>query len=269
MSNLTSRIFSASIGIPIIFILVFFGGTQGIATLVLLVTCVLGYELSRMAKAGGVNGHIVLILVLILPLTSIIISLFESMDRLITFGIATLVGLFFISLQSLFLRYNLKLLFVFVIAALVYGLSLAHVPEFTKIHNGVNWLMLVLITTFSIDTCGFFIGSRFGKHLLLPRVSPRKTWEGLGGSLIGGIITSVFVNHFLNLEMGLWASIFTGSIMAILAVNGDLYASWLKRKVNFKNSGFLIPGHGGILDRVDSIAPNFVFIYWIAQWSGA
>jgi CDP-diglyceride synthetase len=104
------------------------------------------------------------------------------------------------------------------------------------------------------DMGGYIFGNLFGKHLLAPTISPKKTWEGLAGSII--LTSSAFFvasqAGYLPLYDPYWAAFF-GAILAIAALGGDLLISSLKRAANVKDTGNLLPGHGGILDRLDSI----------------
>lgn len=120
--------------------------------------------------------------------------------------------------------------------------------------NGHYWLLTALATVWAADTGAYFAGRRFGKHKLAPRVSPNKTIEGL----IGGVVAGVAVGVGTSLLTGVktqqlqWVALVT--LAAVLfSVVGDLFESLLKRHVNVKDSGHLIPGHGGILDRVDGV----------------
>lgn len=122
------------------------------------------------------------------------------------------------------------------------------------------WLLLVLLATIWIaDSAAYFAGKNFGKHKLAPNISPGKTWEGVFGAMIavtlfGAILYFVNLNdsvgfHQLAVFPALW-------IIAGLGVVGDLFESLMKRQANLKDSGSLLPGHGGILDRVDGIVPS-------------
>ena len=116
-------------------------------------------------------------------------------------------------------------------------------------------LVLVLLATIWIaDSAAYFAGKNFGKHKLAPNISPGKTWEGVAGALIGvtifGVILYVsFGIHAFVIFPGLW-------FVTILGVMGDLFESMMKRQMNLKDSGNLLPGHGGILDRIDAIIPS-------------
>ncbi len=119
----------------------------------------------------------------------------------------------------------------------------------------VLWLFFVVWAT---DTCAYFAGRAIGGPRLAPRVSPKKTWAGLTGGMMGAAL----VGGLFTLGRGgtvLWASALAAAL-AVVAQMGDLFESWLKRRVDVKDSGDLIPGHGGLLDRVDGLlfaAPAF------------
>ena len=117
------------------------------------------------------------------------------------------------------------------------------------------WLLLALLATIWIaDSAAYFTGKNFGKHKLAPNISPGKTWEGVWGALAGVTLFAailLFGFNFYNAAIFplLWS-------VAILGVIGDLFESMMKRQANIKDSGNLLPGHGGILDRVDGIIPS-------------
>jgi phosphatidate cytidylyltransferase len=128
-----------------------------------------------------------------------------------------------------------------------------------------NWglyVLFFLIFNFSIDTGAWFFGRNFGKNKLWPSISPKKTWEGaIGGSILSVIIAVSFSYFYLNKINFLLITSFT--VLSILAQLGDLIESKLKRQLGIKDSSNLIPGHGGIYDRIDSLiflAPFFVYV---------
>ena len=116
----------------------------------------------------------------------------------------------------------------------------------------VFWLMLVTWTT---DIGAYFAGRRIGGPKLAPRVSPNKTWAGLGGGVVGAAIVGGLVAWAADLPLPF---LYAGAPMAVLAQLGDLYESWVKRRAGVKDSSSLIPGHGGVLDRLDGLLPVIV-----------
>ena len=117
-------------------------------------------------------------------------------------------------------------------------------------------LVLVLLATIWIaDSAAYFAGKTFGKHKLAPNISPGKTWEGVAGALIGVTVFGAILYLGLGIKTiaifpGLW-------LVTLLGVAGDLFESMIKRQMNLKDSGSLLPGHGGILDRIDGVIPSF------------
>ena len=128
--------------------------------------------------------------------------------------------------------------------------------------SGPSWVTFVLAVAMGGDSGGYFAGRFFGKHLLLPAVSPKKTIEGsiggIGGNLLGGAIVRVVL-----LPSVTWREIVVLSLVAgLLAQLGDLCESLLKRAYGAKDSGWLLPGHGGVLDRADSLVFPVVLVYY-------
>ena len=102
---------------------------------------------------------------------------------------------------------------------------------------------------------------------MAPRVSPGKTWEGATGGLIGGLTASMFMVAIFDLSIPIWKSAAFGISIAILAQLGDITESLVKRVFGAKDAGTLIPGHGGILDRLDSLVFTVVGLYYLRIWS--
>jgi phosphatidate cytidylyltransferase len=130
--------------------------------------------------------------------------------------------------------------------------------------SGANWFLFAALITWIGDSCAYLVGVSCGRHKLGTPVSPNKTWEGVagsfGGSLLGGWILSGLVSPLLSLPMILLSSI----LIALAALCGDLFESLLKRDYEVKDSGHHIPGHGGFLDRVDSMLFSIpVFYYFL------
>jgi phosphatidate cytidylyltransferase len=119
--------------------------------------------------------------------------------------------------------------------------------------RGLAWLLLVLLTTWLCDTGQYLVGRRFGKTPLSPRISPKKTREGFAGGLVMAATTSAFGFWLFDLGINPAIGALFGAAIAILAIFGDLAESLLKRQAGVKDSGSFIPGHGGMLDRIDSL----------------
>ena len=140
-------------------------------------------------------------------------------------------------------------------------LALVYVTFTTQ---STHWVVFTLALVWAADTGAFFAGRWLGRVPLAPRVSPKKTWEGvLGGVFLAGIVAWVAATWFPgSFKVDLWPFVATCVAVAAISIVGDLTESMLKRAAGLKDSGSLFPGHGGMLDRIDSVtaaAPALVF----------
>ena len=144
------------------------------------------------------------------------------------------------------------------------GGLMSHSIALRNIDHGAEWLYLVFAVTFINDTAALIFGKLFGSRLLIPSVSPNKTWEGALAGLVFSLMGCVAAFNFLNIPHNTWDPYALGLIIAVTGQIGDLFISRLKRLAQVKDSGWIIPGHGGVLDRIDSIVPNLVVVYYFA-----
>ena len=127
---------------------------------------------------------------------------------------------------------------------------------------GLQWVALAFLTTFATDTGAYAAGKAMGRRKLAPSVSPGKTWEGAAGGLLAAMGAAIGLVHLLDgVESRVWPALALGLAIGVAAQAGDLLESKLKRMAGAKNSGRLIPGHGGLLDRLDSLVPVFPLVY--------
>lgn len=120
-------------------------------------------------------------------------------------------------------------------------------------HTGAWWLLYVMLLVWGADSGAYLFGKLFGKHKLAPKVSPGKTWEGLIGGLLTSALISWLFGRYVPLNVVPATLLICSVIAALASVLGDLTESMFKREAGIKDSGSLIPGHGGILDRIDSL----------------
>jgi CDP-diglyceride synthetase len=118
---------------------------------------------------------------------------------------------------------------------------------------GRSWLLFTLLVVFACDTGALAVGRLLGRHRMAPRVSPNKTWEGAAGGFAASIGAALLVGLAFELAVPVWQQAVIGAVASVAAQVGDLLESALKRAANVKDSGSIMPGHGGILDRMDSI----------------
>jgi len=156
------------------------------------------------------------------------------------------------------------------IAGILYvGWLLSYLVALRGLDGGRNWVFLALFTTWASDTAAFFIGRKLGGHKLAPNISPGKTWEGTMGGIVGAIIMSIlfFTPTPFRLPLIYWQVIGLSVLVSIFGQVGDLVESLLKRNMGVKDSGTLLPGHGGILDRMDSIIFAGIVVYYYVIWA--
>lgn len=127
--------------------------------------------------------------------------------------------------------------------------------------RGLAWSITIVLITWLSDTGAYVVGRTAGKHLMLPTVSPKKTVEGLIGGLVCASITGAIAVRVLGLGSTIWLGLALGFFVAAIGVIGDLAESVFKRQAGVKDSGTLIPGHGGVLDRIDAL-----LFTWTAGW---
>lgn len=131
------------------------------------------------------------------------------------------------------------------------------------LHQRSPWLLLAVMALIWVaDIVAYFSGRAFGRHKLAPSISPGKTWEGVAGALIGGLVYGLVVAPFLPVVQNLERSVLAGCLVFLtgLSIVGDLFESLAKRQAGVKDSSQLLPGHGGILDRIDSQLPTLPLV---------
>ena len=160
------------------------------------------------------------------------------------------------------------------------GFLLAHIPLLAQIGDtgdlagygygyelGRSWLIFALLTTFATDSGAYFVGRLTGRHKMAPNLSPGKTWEGAAGGLAAAVIAALLLSllppQYLNLGLAWWQPALIGMAVGIAAQGGDLLESGLKRFAGVKDAGALFPGHGGMLDRLDSLLLTIPLVYYL------
>ena len=148
--------------------------------------------------------------------------------------------------------------------ALYVGWPLAHVELLRRLPDGREWLILAISCTWATDTGAYIVGSLFGRRKLAPSISPGKTVEGSVGALLVTTLTGVLVGALVGLPRGVWAVAVVSLGLSMVAQAGDLAESYVKRVAGVKDSGRLLPGHGGLLDRIDGLLWVVVATHYLA-----
>jgi phosphatidate cytidylyltransferase len=136
---------------------------------------------------------------------------------------------------------------------------------------GLAWLLVVLTTTWITDVFAYLFGRKWGTTRLIPHVSPGKTRVGALAGLIGGALTGAIGGYVFGVPVPLAAMLLVGAVIAVGAMIGDLCESLIKREIGIKDMGAVVPGHGGILDRIDALLVTIPLTYYLAvflRWQG-
>ncbi|MGO3146583.1 MAG: phosphatidate cytidylyltransferase, partial [Leucobacter sp.] len=129
--------------------------------------------------------------------------------------------------------------------------------------NGEWWVFALVLLAVSVDIGAYVAGVTLGKHKMTPRISPNKTWEGFGGAAVAAMIAGVIVS-VTALNQPWWVGLIFGALILLSATGGDLTESLIKRDLKVKDMSNWMPGHGGLLDRLDSLLPSTVVAYGLA-----
>ncbi len=131
---------------------------------------------------------------------------------------------------------------------------------------GRAWVMLALLATFASDISAFFVGRAIGHRKMAPAISPRKTWEGAAAGVIGAALIGVVISRLLELPMGTMEAALLSMAISIFGQTGDMAESLFKRNTGVKDASRALPGHGGFMDRIDSIVFAGLVVYYYVIW---
>lgn len=273
-SELTLRLVTAAIGLPILGLVLYFGfWTVGVAAVA--IAGLVGLETRDMAhrESRDLKSRVFFLIIGgMIPATAVLLAAIgdaNDVDNVATvFGILAVAFLVETVITSRFRQVE----FVRRNIVLGYGafvvLALAMLPFLLTLPDGRELLTFCILVVFASDSGAYFIGKRFGRNRLAPNVSPGKTWEGLIGGVISAVAVAWLLGELLSLEFATARILVIGLLIAFASVIGDLGESWIKRLAGVKDSGVIVPGHGGIMDRLDALAPNFILIYFVDRWLG-
>jgi phosphatidate cytidylyltransferase len=213
-----------------------------------------------LAAAFEQGGNVLLVLLLLFVPLVFVIELFRNNGSAILNTIATLSGVLYI---SMFLGSFVGLRELFAANTQPTFASLQGIEPLHAYRLGGLTVVTVFVSLWVCDTFAYSAGRFFGRHKLFERVSPNKTWEGAIAGYVGGVAVFLFSQNFLLSYMAVGSAFVCGSIIGVFGQMGDLVESLLKRDAGVKDSSALIPGHGGVLDRFDSLVfvSPLIFLY--------
>jgi phosphatidate cytidylyltransferase len=146
------------------------------------------------------------------------------------------------------------------------GLLGAHIVLLRELPEGRDWVYLTVFGTFAVDTAAYFTGRTIGRRRLAPRISPGKTVEGTVGGIAGGFAAVLLANYLLGQRLEPALIVPLAIVLPLAAIVGDLAESILKRGMHVKDISHIVPGHGGFLDRLDSLLFTFPVVYYYLIW---
>ena len=142
----------------------------------------------------------------------------------------------------------------------------SHLVLLRDLGDGRDWVYLAVFSTFACDTSAYFVGRAIGRHHLAPAISPGKTVEGGVAGLVFGAAAVILLNYFLGLRKEAALIIPLALLLPLAAQIGDLAESKLKRSMEVKDASRLVPGHGGLMDRLDSVLLTTIVVYYYLRW---
>jgi len=252
---LQHRVYTAIPLALVVIWLILFQPTEVFIYLLMLVSVLAAYEWSRLsACTNQVSGVVYAVLIMLISL--VFISYFSMSAQWYVF--ASVFLWLVISLKIKFMKPHAAVdsisCFKLLIGVLVIPAAVLSMWALHKSENGPQWLMYGLALIWVADIGAYFAGKRFGKNKLAVNISPGKTVEGLIGALILTSVYTLLSSFYFELEnQAVIILLLISILLTFISVVGDLYESTLKREVGLKDSGSILPGHGGILDRIDSV----------------
>ena len=250
-----TRIIAAAVLVPILLLLVLVAPTI-VAAIVFSVLLGIGaYELLYRTR---LLRHIRLVVYSCIMAVAVgIWSYFGAVHAYLLLGLMVFSALLFSEMMINHVKVRFEMISMCFVAGLVVPYLLSALIRILVMYNGRDMILIPFVVAFLSDAGAYFVGLRFGKHKLAPVVSPNKTLEGVGGGLAGAVIGmlvyALILQLVLKYRVNYGLAILYGLLGSGLGVFGDLCFSIVKRQTGIKDYGKLIPGHGGILDRFDSM----------------
>ena len=257
------RVITALIGVPIILAIILLLPSLYFALLVAFAVLIMLYEYFRMLGKNAIKPYKLLGYVLVI---FIMVIFYLNMESLTVLYFVIPVSILLFSLiqkeefDAILLRSSMSMLGILYIGGLSsYLIALRRFNGDDKL--GKELLLLLMGIVWFTDTGAYYVGSKLGKHPLTPRISPKKTIEGTIGGVAAGIVGGVLVNLLFHRFIRMEECIVISIVISIIGQCGDLVESLIKRALKTKDAGSILPGHGGIMDRMDAVIFSAPFMY--------
>ncbi len=260
------RVISALVAVATVVAIIMLWGYQGIAIAVFFISFRALYEFGRMVLAGD-KYKLARHYFVTLGLIAFVISILKNEMLLHIFVISTLLlfvlFLLLASDESIPLAELVNKAGLSLLGILYAGVCPVYICLLATLSTHLEWFIFTLGVVFAGDTAAYFVGRKFGKTLLFARISPKKTVEGAIASLFASVIVGLSVRQIFLPQADIFLMLSLTVLSSIVAQLGDLCESMIKRTFDIKDSGSIMPGHGGLLDRLDGVffAAPIVYIY--------
>jgi len=259
-----TRIATAMVGVPVVLVLVVIGGAPFKAA-VILVALVAGWEAFQMLKSRGHRPA----LLFVLAVSALLAAAPGSSNPRLWWQATVVVGALAAGLWVLiagegsdaFVDWALT-----ITIAIYAGGLLGFLTGVRLLGHGLQLVILVLVLNWAYDTGAYFTGRTFGRTPFMAHISQKKTWEGVAGGVLLALVAALVLAVPLGVNIGV--SVVVGLVVAVSAQVGDLVESLMKRYCDMKDSGSIIPGHGGLLDRIDSLLFSGAAAYYVLLVAG-
>lgn len=267
-SNLAVRLLTAGIAGPLLLAILFVGPAWGFSLLVIAATGLAAYEVLSMTHPSDGVARLLGVVVAMIPAAGLA---FAGDDAAVVIGVLVVAPIFGMLLPLVRLgeiaTAGLRIMAGAAVPLYV-GAPLGLLGRMREAggSEGAGKVLLVLLLAWLGDTGGYFFGRFLGKTKLYEAVSPKKTRAGLVGAIVGAIVGALIASQFFLPRLGPGHAVVLGLLGGLFGQAGDLAESLLKRSTGVKDSGGILPGHGGLLDRIDAVLvlSPLVYLYWLA-----
>ncbi len=262
------RIITAIVGVPLLFALLYLGGWFLFAACLVL-SMVGVWEYARAFNRGLAHP----VNILLMEILTVIITVLMKLDFYSMLPILMVLMIVLLCYEVINGKHDIYRGIVSCFGLMYIPVLFGFLMLFDMAKHGDYFLWMIFVIAFVTDTAAYFTGRAIGKHKMAPEISPKKTWEGAVGGLvfaaIAMLIYGVVLRFGFQFDLPLWTYPIAGLIGSIAGQCGDLTASLIKRRMGIKDFGWILPGHGGILDRFDSILFVIPIVYVFASMTPA
>jgi phosphatidate cytidylyltransferase len=263
-SNFQIRVLTATVGLPIVVALIFIGGwpfaiVAGMVAFLAAMEFFHGWLLPTMPVSAALGQAPAF------GATAVMVTGSHADGRFVVAGIVLAVMLGAAGYSRINFFGPRKPYRVLAWCLLYVGVLLSTLVLLRGVEQGRDWVFLGILATFAVDTGAYAVGRSVGRHKLAPKISPGKTWEGAIGGYFAGAAAVLLLNELFNTGVAATTILPFALLMPVAAQAGDLLESWMKRRMGVKDSSGLLPGHGGFLDRLDSVLFVIPLLYLFLQ----